>query len=187
VVGHGPSYRDYDFIKNFDGLILSVDITTTDLIEHDIIPNYHLYGETQKSVKAHLHKFMPDYYKEDRIKDKMTVIYREETTDCLPYRIDLLGLKSQIFNAERYGNANAINNVGLYSIIFADEILKPDEIHLIGLDYSGGEYVTKEDLDVWINAMIESTYHYYRNKSSNIPIIDHSNGNFPPYIKGVNY
>ena len=56
IVGNGESYNDYDFIRNFDGKILSVDVSTADLIKHDIIPDYQLWSSLYKKVPGLLCK-----------------------------------------------------------------------------------------------------------------------------------
>ena len=172
VIGHGPSYRDYDYIRNFNGVLLCVDISAKDLIEHDIIPDYQLFSETHETITKNVTEWMPQSFLD--IRHKMTIVHRSQSIPAMYNRVGRLKMKSIIFDAEKYGNATSISNVGLYSIVFADEVLHADEIHLIGLDYCGPEY----DQSVY-DGMIASTLHYYRNKTSNCKIIDHSGGDFP--------
>ena len=172
MIGHGPSYQDYDFIRNFDGVLLCVDISAKDLIEHNIIPNYQLFSETHETITKYVTEWMPSTFLD--VRNKMTVVHRSQTIPAMYNRVGRLKLKSIIFNAEKYGNTNAINNVGLYSIVFADEILHADEIHLIGLDHRGTEYLSPI-YDGWV----ASAQHYFRNKDTASRIIDHSGGDFP--------
>lgn len=174
VVGHGSSYRDYDYIRNFDGIILCVDTSTIDLIEHGIVPQYQLFSETHETITKYLTELLPDSLLD--VRDKMVVVHRSQSIPAMYNRVGRLKLKSIIFDAERYGNTNAISNVGLYSIVFADEVLHPDEIHLIGLDFKGSEY-SQRVYDDWMS----STLHYYGAKTSDCKIIDHSGGDFPKY------
>ena len=167
VVGHGPSYNDYDYIKNFDGLILCVDKSTPDLINHGIIPDYMLWWEINEGVKNIIDLCLPIYPK--KVRDKMVVIYRFNMWDMFVDRIKRYRMKWEIFNDK------LPNNVGLYSIVFADKILKADEIHLIGLDYGG----TKEYGDDVYTAWIDETRAYLKSRTAKGKIIDHSNGNFP--------
>ena len=78
---------------------------------------------------------MPDYMSKYDVKivykdTKMTYIFAE--------RLKELGLKSKGFDG-RYGvvKNHITQAVGLYTIAFADMILRADEIHLIGYDYKG--------------------------------------------------
>jgi len=147
VVGHGPSI-DYELIKNFDGIVLSTDICTTDLIKHGIIPDYQLFAEIKEGIIKFILDWLPDSFQESQIRSKMTVVYREKAIPVLASRIGRLKLKSILFNAD-YQHYNAINNVGLYSVSFADIILKADEIHLTGLDYGhSDQYVDDVKSDV---------------------------------------
>lgn len=184
VIGHGPSYRNYEFIRNFDGLRLAADISALDLINHDIIPDYQMWSETSEGVRDFIDEFMPGEFidmKECQVRKKMTVVYRSKVRPELVNRVGRFKMNSIVFDTDIYGNENAINNVGLYSIVFADEILKADEVHLIGLDMKGEDYLQSR-FDSWIDA----AKHYYRNKTSNMKIIDHSGGDFPEY-KGKDY
>jgi len=176
VIGHGSSYRDYDYIRNFDGPLLCVDVSTLDLIAHDIIPDYQLWSETQEGIKNTFDINLPFAFAYKKIREKMTIVYRVQILTAFVNKVSRFQLKYIVFNAEKYGNTNAINNVGLYSIVFADEVLHADEVHLIGLDFKGSDY-SKPVYDSWI----ASTLHYYNNKTSNCKIIDHSGGDFPKY------
>ena len=178
VIGHGPSFKNYDYIRNFDGVLLCVDISAKDLIEHNIIPDYQLFSETHETITEYVTEWMPSSFLD--IKNKMIAVHRSQAIPAMYNRVGRLKMKSIIFDVEKYGNSNAINNVGLYSIVFADEILHADEIHLIGLDYCGPEY----NQSIY-DGMIASTLHYYRNKTSNCKIIDHSGGNFPEDPKEI--
>jgi len=62
VVGHGPSYNNYEFIQNFDGKILSADISAVDLINHGIIPDYQLFVESQDGVVDVIDEFFPENF-----------------------------------------------------------------------------------------------------------------------------
>lgn len=166
IIGHGPSYNDYDFIRSFDGLILGVDKSTPDLINHGIIPDYMLWYEINEGVKNMIDSCLPIYPK--KVRDKMVVVYRFNMWDMFVDRVKRYRMKWEIFNDK------LSNNVGLYSVIFADH-LKADEIHLIGLDYGG----TNEYDDDMYNSWIDKTTLYLKTRTVKGKIIDHSNGNFP--------
>ncbi len=180
-VGHGPSYNDYNFIKKFDGKILSVDVSTTDLIDNGIIPDYMTYAETGHTVIRDLHTFMPEeYFRRKEVRDKITIVYKKDKmTYIFIDRVRKYDLEEfhfhGIYGAGRNHRAQA---VGLYTIAFADKILNADKIHLIGFDYKGLDNSGVDMCDTWI----EKTIHYLksrRNYGSTGVIIDHSKGDFP--------
>ena len=178
VIGHGKSYQDYDFIRNFDGKLLSVDATTGDLMENGIIPDYHLYSETQKNVKHYHEKLMPEkYFKTPEVWNKITVIYRSNVTPTLINKIGRYKLKGETFDVTSGTESQDYTTqaVGLYSIAYADMVLKPNEIHLIGFDYIGLDNSGNDMNEQWI----ETTKHYLERRNNDIPIIDHSGGAFP--------
>ena len=76
IVGHGPSYNDYEFIRNFDGLILSVDVSTKDLVDNGIIPDYMLWSEVKEYIEEYGVEFMPESFNEPEIRNKIKVVYR---------------------------------------------------------------------------------------------------------------
>lgn len=173
VVGNGPSHTDYEFIRNFEGPILCCDITVRDLVNNDIIPDYMLFSETNETISNHIVEWMPSNLVEH--KEKLKVVHRSKCRAIMVNRCGRLKLERIVYDADIYGNDNAINNVGLYSICFAGDILEIPEIHLIGLDYGGGDYPDVKQ------SWIDSTRHYYNNRVNTPNIIDHSGGNFPEF------
>ena len=177
VIGHGESFRNYDFIREFNGELLSVDASTGDLIRNGIIPDYHLYSETQKNVKHYHEKLMPEEcFKKPEVWNKITVIYRHNVTPTLLSKMGRYKLRGEVFDAVTSTNSKfPTQAVGLYSIAYADLILKPTEIHLIGFDYKG---LDNDGVDMTVE-WIKATKYYLDLRSSHIPIIDHSGGAFP--------
>ena len=61
VIGHGKSYKDYEFIRNFKGLLLSVDATTPDLLNADFISDFRLLlenkGHSSSKISAMIKAF----------------------------------------------------------------------------------------------------------------------------------
>ena len=170
IVGHGPSYKDFDFIKNFDGLILCVDVSTNDLIENEIMPDFTIWCEINEWVKKKVLELLGEKLRGSNT----TAVFRNNTVVELKNRCKSLGLTYVTFNAIYKKDKRATKNVGLYSIAFADMVLKADNIHLIGLEYKGDEY-TKDMFGAWI----DETKHYFHNTDFKSKIIDHSDGNFP--------
>jgi len=177
VVGHGESYDDYDFIRQFDGLILATDVVASDLVDNDIIPDYMLFFETQQTIRVNLHEWIPESFSDEKVRDKMTLIYRLPITSALTYRIEMLKLKWDVFELNDYGDFHAdnINNVGLYSVVYATDILKMDRIHLIGMDYRGLDRLGVDNTEKWI----KSAKYYFNQRKLKPKIIDHSGGDFP--------
>ena len=177
MIGHGKSYREnYTFIKEFDGLLLSVDATTPDLLDHNIIPDYTLYSETQHTVRSNNHIFMPErHFTRPDVYNKITAVYRHNMTPTLVNRCGRFKVKSIIFDA-KFGEHEEYTTqaVGLYSIAFADT-LNINEIHLIGFDYIGLDNSGNDMTEQWI----EETRLYIRRRLNDSKIIDHSGGDFP--------
>ena len=168
VVGHGPSYRNFEFIREFDGLILSVDFSGKDLVEHGIIPDYILFSEINEGVIDYIDHSLPQIYKGLDI----TFIHKAQLTKPVIKIMDDMGLRHETFFPAYNGKA-ADDNVGLYSIAYAHMVLKADEIHLIGLDYKGTDHLGHDHSDAWIR-QAKSFVDFCKPK-----IIDHSGGNFP--------
>jgi len=175
-VGHGPSRTDWDFIRKFEGLLLSVDATTPDLLANDIIPHYTLYSETHKGVWKNLHQFLPVEPEDLHITKKIQIVHRVKCRPVLPIRAGILKINCIIFNGIQTPNSKyPTQAVGLYTIAFADMVLKPSEVHLIGYDYIGLDNSGRDLTEDWIR----DTKTYLSLRNSSIPIIDHSGGAFP--------
>ena len=169
VVGHGPSFRDFEFIRNFDGLILSVDFSGKELVENGIIPDYILFSEINEGVINFTDHTLPPMYTGMPI----TFVHKKDMIRPVIELMDSLKLKREIF-IPLYTTAHLADaNVGLYSIAYAQMMLFADEIHLIGMDYKGKDSGGHDYSDIWIR----KTKHYMSIKRPNI--IDHSGGNFP--------
>ena len=174
-VGHGPSRNNRELIKNFDGLILSVDASTRELLRDGIIPDYSLYSETGHTIIRNLEYFMPESMADKGI----TVIFKQEKMiHIFEERLKELNIKYEGFSG-KYGvvGNHTTQAVGLYTIAYADK-LKADEIHLIGYDYKGLDNDGRDMCDTWK----QKTIHYLlsrRNAGYTGVIIDHSKGNFP--------
>jgi len=176
-VGHGPSRKDWDFIRNFDGPIISVDASITDLYSNEIFPDYGLWAETGHTVIRNLVHYLPDYMKYDYFRKIIIVYKNRKMTYLFAQRIKELKLKSMGFDGF-YGNGkNHITQaVGLYAIAFADMILQATDVHLIGYDYKGLDNDGRDMCETWK----ERTLHYLKSRGEDAGVIvDHSGGNFP--------
>ena len=168
VVGHGPSFRDFEYIRDFDGLILSVDFSGKELVEHGIIPDYILFSEINEGVVNFLDHTLPGIY--DGL--NITFIHKKEMQTPVQKLMDNRGLRRRIFHPN-YNGKQADGNVGLYSIAYAHMVLNANEIHLIGMDYRGKDSGGHDYSKIWI----EQAKDYLKFCKPNI--IDHSNGDFP--------
>ena len=182
VVGHGPSHSNIDFIKKFDGIIISCDRTARDMVSNGIIPDYITFHEIQNDWVKEVLEFLPDSFS----KIKSTVIYRAGPTDftIVEERASKLGLKSSNFEVDSY-----VNNVGLYSVIFAIKALGIKELHLIGLDHVGGKQHENIPYSPFIfDEWVETFRQYLTVVHPICDIIDHSNGRLKdlllPYYNG---
>jgi len=176
-VGHGPSRTDWKFIRNFDGPILSVDVSTTELYAEEIYPDYSIYGETGHTVIRNLVHFMPDYMKYNNFNETIIVYKTIDIVCLLPQRIKELKLKWKGFDG-LYGTGknHTTQPSGLYAIAFADKILNAREVHLIGYDYKGLDNDGRDMCETWE----ERTIHYLKSRGEDAGVIvDHSGGNFP--------
>ncbi len=168
VVGHGPSYKNYEFIRNFDGLILCTDVSAADLIENKIIPDYFLMSELHEGIVNYIDTMIPyDWVEEYQIRKKMKVIHQPRLIHTVTSRLGRMKMTMEVFDAGH-------TNVGLYAIKYADSVIKPDEIHLIGLDYNGLDYDGNDFSELWVKQARE-----YLRLRKGCKIIDHSGGNFP--------
>jgi len=169
VVGHGPSFRDFEYIRNFDGMILAVDFSGKELVENGIIPDYILFSEISEGIMDFVDHTLPMMYVGMPIK----FIHRESISPQVQRRMDEMKLQHSVFIPQYTPEHLAVGNVGLYSIAFAQLVLYANEIHLIGMDYRGPDSGGRDYSKEWI----KQAKHYLARRNPNI--IDHSNGDFP--------
>ena len=161
VVGNGPSHKDIDFIKNFDGKIIGVDAVTRELIDNGIMPDYVAWFEvTWVEVQDLIISLLPN------LKDSI-LVHRWEECPRVFDEADKYGIHRMPFAMPSY-----INNVGLFSLAFSEQILQYKEIHLIGLDHQGDDYPQS-----WFDSMINEFNKYMATETKpDSKIIDHSEG-----------
>ena len=164
VVGNGPTHHNIDFIKSFDGTIISCDIVARDMVNSGIIPDYITFSETKEGLVEKAHVYLPKSFS----KIPTTVVFRLHSIDLIRKRAATLELNWLAFNVESY-----VNNVGLFSVMFAIKHLKVEELHLIGLEHKWyeGDDANREKYQNWIK-----TFKKYLSTKPNCKIIDHSNG-----------
>ena len=140
IVGNGPSlYHNFDRIKNFKGTIVSLDINFDILMNNKITPDYILTLE----VMVRPSMFHPENL--DKCKDKTKIIGSAMTHNSVTNMAQAHGMKWG-----RYLNRGEprIANAGIFAVIYAKEVLKPDKIFLVGFEHDGLEY-TKLVFDFW--------------------------------------
>lgn len=159
IIGRGESYKQVEFIKNFDGKIIACDSVVHEMIDKGIMPNYVTWLETSDTnvewlVLSTLH----------RLKNS-TLVYRY---GAIP-RVAEEAAKHKI-HIKSFQPPTYVNNVGLFSIIFAQQVLHCKEIHLIGMEHRGGDYSEN-----WFSDMIGAFSRFWPDRDKGCEIIDHSN------------
>ena len=161
VIGNGPSKKNLELIRDFDGKIISVDSVTQELIDNGIMPDYMTWFEvTWVEVQDLILSLLPN------LKNTILVHRREECPRVFN-EASKYGIPTKPFGMPAY-----VNNVGLFSIIFAQKVLHCKELHLIGLDHKGNDYPQS-----WFDSMINEFNKYIATEAEpDSKIIDHSDG-----------
>jgi len=156
IVGRGESRKDTNFIKNFDGDIIACDSAAHELIDAGIMPNYITWLETTDSAAEWLMvSLLPRL-------NNTVIVYRYGD---IPKRV-----KSDKINFTSFGPPAWCNNVGLFSIVFAQQALHCKEIHLIGMEHRGDDYS-----EGWFNDMLGAFSRFLCERDVECKFVDHSN------------
>lgn len=168
IVGNGPSHKDIDFIRNFDGTIIGVDSVTQELLDNGIQPTYVTWFEvTPPEVQVLISKLLPNL-------EGTTLVHRHEECKRLYDEASRYRVKRFPFQMPSY-----VNNVGLFSLVFAQKVLHCKEIHMIGMDHQGEDYQQS-----WFDSMIGEFNKYMSTEAEpDSKIIDHSNGALTEILK----
>ncbi len=158
IVGRGESYKQTDFIKNFDGKLIFCDSVVHELIDKGIQPDYVTWLETSDVnvewlVISVLHRLK-----------KAIVVYR---TGNYP-RFFSEATKHNI-HTKSFAPPAFVNNVGLFSIVFAQQALHCKEIHLIGMEHRGGDYSEN-----WFGDMLGAFSRFWCERDVGCKFVDHS-------------
>ena len=151
IVGRGESYKDIDFIRNFEGDITLCDSVSHELIGKGIEPNYIGWLETSDETAIDMIKTLPRL-------DNTIVIYR--------YGPIPEGIKPRL---KSFQPPAWCNNVGLFCIVFAQQLYHYKEIHLLGFEHRGPEYS-----EGWFNDMLGCFSRFYCERDIGCKLIDHS-------------
>jgi len=132
VIGHGPNWKEEAIkIKGTKIPIIATDVCSNKLIDMGIIPTYICtYEEARKRINNKLF----NYKAID--KHSIQVIGSTITRDWLDHDLDKIGM--DLYRFEEW-SAYEISNVGIFSAMFADRILKCDKIILIGMNCWDGD------------------------------------------------
>jgi len=161
IVGNGPSHKDTDFIKNFDGKIIAVESVAQELIDNGVMPDYITWFEvTPKLVQDLVMSLLPN------LKNCM-LVHRNEECKRVYDEADKYVIHRIPFSMPSY-----VNNVGLFSIVFAQKVLRVKETHLIGLEHQGDDR-PQERFDSMIN---EFNKYMATEQVNDSKLIDHSKG-----------
>ena len=174
IVGNGPSKSNIDFIKNFDGIIVSTDRSVEHLLEHNIMPDYIGYLETRESKDQEwVVSFMP------KITKDVQIVYKNEEALILK-----AGAVKHHIHLIAFAPPSYVNNVGLFCLVFVQRNIRPDEVHLIGLEHKGHEYEYAEYQD-WLQSF--KKYVWTEPDSKQSKIIDHSNGEIEKWLSTLQH
>jgi len=160
IVGRGESYKNTDFIKNFDGDIIACDSTAHGLIDYNIKFRYLTWFETSDSNTEWL---------------VWSILHRLDNTTTLVHRtgkVENVQKEASKYNVIVNGFAppSWCNNVGLFSIVFAQQVLHCKEIHLIGMEHRGGDYS-----EGWFGDMLGAFSRFWCERDVECKFVDHSN------------
>jgi len=160
IVGGGVSRKETSFIGEFKGKIMATDVATHELLDKDIMPDYVTWLETDDvNVEFLVISIIP------RLRGTL-VVHRQRQCprvikEATKHNIHLRG-----FSPPTY-----VNNVGLFSLVFAQQVLHCKDIHLIGMEHWGDPYS-----DNWYNDMLNAFSRYMTNEQDeSSKITDHSN------------
>src|SRR6056300_1284039 len=114
VVGNGPSKTNYEFINNFDGTVLCVDMVGKEIMEHGRVPDYVLFSEINEGVIKYTDQTLPKEY----IGKDITIIHLSSMKKTVIKMMDDMGLKHETFLPQYTTSHQATGNVGLYSVAY---------------------------------------------------------------------
>ncbi len=127
VVGHGPYWeKEAIKLKGTKIPIIATDVCSKPLMDMGIIPTYICtYEEAYKKINQRLFDF-------ERIdKHSIQVIGSKITREWLDKELDKIGM--DLYRYDWY-EVKSINNVGIFSAMFARDLLKVDKVILIGMN-----------------------------------------------------
>ena len=154
----GDSRKDITFIKKFDGKLIFCDAVAHELIDAGIQPDYVTWLETSdKLTEWVVLSLLPRL-------EYATVVYRMGKYPRFFEAVWENKVKVKPFSPSAY-----VNNVGLMSIEFAQKTLQCKELHLIGMEHSGGDYS-----EGWFSDMIGAFNRFWCDRDKDCEIIDHS-------------
>jgi len=172
IVGNGPSKRNLEFIRNFDGIIITTDTATKSILDANITPDYMSMLEvTPKVMQDMAVNLMPRL-------GKTKFVYRREEVPRIIEAAKKYNVRLVPFEMPSY-----VNNAGLFSIVFAQKKLRTKEIHLIGFEHEGGKY-PQHIYDSWV---VEFNKYICTESEKDCKLIDHSNGRLTPIINSLNF
>jgi len=131
IIGHGPDWeKEASKIKGTKIPIIATEICSIPLMDMGIIPTYIVtYEEAYKTINEHLFDFK-------RIdKHGIQVIGSTITREWLDEELDKIEM--DLYRYTKY-EAKTVDNVGIFSCMFAEDDLKADRIIMIGMNSWGG-------------------------------------------------
>ncbi len=127
IVGHGPDWeKEAIKLKGTKIPIIATDICSSPLMDMGIIPTYIVtYEEAYKRINEKLF----DFKKIDE--HSIQVIGSKITRQWLDDSLEKIGM--DLYRYDWY-DVHQISNVGIFSTMFARDMLKSDKIILIGMN-----------------------------------------------------
>ncbi len=158
IVGGGESHKQHDFMKDFSGDIIATDVSAHELLDHNIKFKYVTWLETtdinvEWLVWSILHRL-----------DDTILVYRRGKIDNIASEAAKYNVRVKAYSPPTY-----INNVGLMSIAFAQQVLHSKEIHLIGMEHRGEPYS-----EGWYGDMLGAYSRWVTEADPGCKMIDHS-------------
>jgi len=132
LIGHGPDWeKEAIKIKGTKIPIIATDVCSTALMDMGIMPTYILtYEEAYKRINEKLFDF-------DRIdKNSVQVIGSNITRGWLEKSLEKIDMDLYRFDVYE---AHDVSNVGIFSCMFAEMILKCDRVILLGMNSWAGD------------------------------------------------
>ena len=131
-IGAGPSV-DFDYIKNFKGILVCVDRILKTLLENNITPDYcvtYEKGIWSSNTWQIDRGFVIMFENIPKVKTKF--IHSPASNDDIVKNLIKDGHDVSMFTGPLFP---AVNNVGLFAWYFTVEKLKPEIVDIIGIDH----------------------------------------------------
>lgn len=135
IVGAGPSSKDYDAIRKWDGKIACVDVMFNTLCNNNIKVDYIIILEV--GIRPALFE---DTYLE-QCGGTTSFVFSSNVHGSLPTYAERF---NSHFTRWKTHEECRTSNVGLFSVVYAKKCLNHDKIFIIGFEHTGRKYDKRE-------------------------------------------